>query len=67
MCVSLAGVNVTSMHLSAHYAMQHSNVNVITTQVDRTVNAAVSGSNLEAGNQDLICLYPKGWPTSVCT
>lgn len=67
MCMSPAGVNVTSMHLSACYVMQHSNVNVITTQVDRTVNDAALGLNLKAGNQDHICLCPKAQPTSVCT
>lgn len=66
-CVFLAGVNVTYMHPSVCYVTLHSNVNVITTQVGRTVNAAVSGSNLKAGKQALICLCPKARPTSVCT
>lgn len=60
-----AGVGVTYMLLSVCYVTPRCSVNVTTTQVGRTVSAALKGSNLAAGDQDLTCPCPKALPTPV--
>lgn len=62
-----AGVRVTCTLLSVCYVMPRCSVNVTTTQVGRTVSAALEGSNLAAGDQDLTCPCPKALPTPVRT